>query len=97
MRSYEEASKNYTGGGEITVRIVENPPAVETYAQRRKREAREAAGIVEEVIPFRGAQPKRTEAEEKRLAETLAEWETPEIKARAREWAENHPQDDNDF
>ena len=55
------------------------------------------AGNKAKAVAFGGAQPERTQAEKDKIAAMLAEWKTPEVKAKAREYAENHDDDDNDF
>ena len=101
-RTYEEATESYTGGGKITHTVVENPTVTETYAQRRKREAAEAAGTVEEltwgekVAAKQQATTETAEEKEARMEEVktlLAYWKTPEMKAGAEEYAETHSEE----
>ena len=100
-RTYEETTENYTGGGKITQRVVENPAVTETYAQRRKREDREArvvAGVEEltweeKVAAKQQATTETAEEKEARMEEVktlLAYWKTPEQKAKAEEYAAHH-------
>lgn len=84
MRTYEEATRTYTGGGKITTRV--------GYGS--------APTVVAQESKFKGAQPQRTQTEKDELAATLAKWKTPEAKAHQLEYAANHPCDedyDSDF